>query len=285
MEGSLHRYGGSLAVFLSPSHAGKRASHFLVLLGGLGDGLLPTPYTEALAAALDSLATVALAQPILSSSYAGYGVVTLDQDVREIDSLVEFLIRDQGATHVTLMGHSTGCQRSVAFYRSGLRRHAVSSIILQAPVSDREFFSGLPGYSDRLSQAKEWIDSGCGHDILPWWEAGGPGRVATTASRFYSLGGRFPHAADDMFSSDLTDGELEAALSHLRNIPSLVIFSGRDEYVPSGVDIPTLVDRLRQATDSETLILPDASHSAKDDTSSTELVREVVSFLERRVLA
>src|SRR5690242_5250421 len=45
---------------------------------------------------------------LLSSSYYGYGVNTLQTDVQELDKLIEKLIAQYQARHIILCGHSTG---------------------------------------------------------------------------------------------------------------------------------------------------------------------------------
>lgn len=89
----------------------------------------------------------------LSSSYSGYGTATLDSDVSEISTCVDYVRRYKqescGAATgndgdapplVVLMGHSTGSQdvmHYISTYAGG-ERAAVDGAILQAPVSDRE---------------------------------------------------------------------------------------------------------------------------------------------------
>jgi hypothetical protein len=54
-----------------------------ILIGGLSDGLIPTPYTKDLEEACHSLGW-GFVQPILSSSYLGFGNGSLDRDTSEI---------------------------------------------------------------------------------------------------------------------------------------------------------------------------------------------------------
>ncbi|CAN0388040.1 unnamed protein product, partial [Ectocarpus sp. 13 AM-2016] len=57
-----------------------------VFVPGLTDGLLALDYVPELAAALDRLG-FSFVQPVLSSSYQGYGTSSLRQDVEELDEL------------------------------------------------------------------------------------------------------------------------------------------------------------------------------------------------------
>lgn len=49
-----------------------------------------------------------------------------------------------------------------------------------------------------------------------------------------------------MFSSDLTPEELSQRLGHV-NVPTLLAFSAKDEYVPFSVDVPQLAARMKAA--------------------------------------
>lgn len=131
-----------------------------VFLGGLTDGLLGVPYFQSLATKLKRLGFAHVLQPVLRSSYMGFGYGSLDQDVAD---LVE-LIRDvsvggvdrpdalvEGARPISellIVGHSTGAQDIVRFLTSDHARESlfagpsarVRSVVgvLQGAVSDRE---------------------------------------------------------------------------------------------------------------------------------------------------
>ena len=181
----------------------------LIFLGGLTDGLLATPYVAPLAEALQRDGWNVL-QPILSSSYKGYGICSLAQDCDELDTLIGWLCRRResnggdngggkdaggGEGVVVLMGHSTGCQISVAYAASGRQRELVSGIVLQAPVSDREYMATLPETETHLAAAESMVAAGKGQELMPISADEAP----ISADRFVSLAGR--GGADDMFSS------------------------------------------------------------------------------------
>ena len=86
LTGSLYRYKASgwpapLQAFEGPH--GHRHTKYCVYVGGLTDGLLACRYVDQLAAALDE-AGWALVQPVLSSSYTGYGISSLARDAEEL---------------------------------------------------------------------------------------------------------------------------------------------------------------------------------------------------------
>ena len=94
-----------LQAFESPaSHAFSR---FVVYVGGLTDGLMACPYVDRLAEACEELSW-GLVQPVIGSSYSGYGVGSLARDSADICDLLSFLKRSRGCTSVVLVGHSTG---------------------------------------------------------------------------------------------------------------------------------------------------------------------------------
>lgn len=94
----------------------------------------------------------------------GYGTSSLHQDVKELDQLLDYLFSEpslqqqqssnEGSTgkqvivedEVVLIGHSTGCQDSVFYMKHGRPdlKKRVKGVVLQAPVSDREWLASLP---------------------------------------------------------------------------------------------------------------------------------------------
>ena len=302
-----------------------------ILLGGLSDGLIPVPYTQALSEMLCQFPdqpvslfpdrsvepseappppeqTWSLVQPILSSSYTGFGHGTLDRDVKELHELIQYLVQHRNATHnILLVGHSTGCQQIVHYFKT-YHDHRVTAAVLQAPVSDREAATiwnpqdspyGTPmEHEEQLQKhvalAKEMTTvQRRGHEMMPraaFW-------APITAQRYYDL--MVPrHGLDDYFSSDYTNDELQERLSHLSSSTSLlrrvvVAYSGQDEYVPSHVDKPVLLQRLCNAMNhrvplddvdddihrrhhgeiAQPLYLPEGNHnlSSHDETTTTFL--------------
>ena len=142
LPGRLYRYRTSpnaLQAFESPGTDPPLSDKFCIYLGGLTDGLLACAYVDALAAECQRRGW-SLVQPVISSSYLGYGTGSLERDTGELGELVEFLVAHRGCKDVALVGHSTGCQNAVHFMRYAPRhlRRRVRLCGLQAPVSDRE---------------------------------------------------------------------------------------------------------------------------------------------------
>lgn len=236
MQGTLFKYGpGSAHVaFKSPAtakHARCSGQLHLVLLGGLTDGLLFAPYCEKLAAAAGDLGW-SLVQAQLTSSYQGWGLSSLDQDASELHLLAKCLAEQHGCSRWVLMGHSTGCQDAVRYVqRYRAEDTKLAGVILQAPVSDREYLSMYPFWEQQLQRAQEMAAAGKAEDVL--CRVHDFDGAALTARRFlslYCIGGD-----DDMFSTDLTLQQLHGILGPLQDTPCCIIQSGADEAVPQAL--------------------------------------------------
>lgn len=297
LEGSLFRYrtSPSLQAFESPPRHGH--TRFCIYVGGLTDGLLACPYVEALGALCDSKGW-ALVQPLLSSSYTGYGISSLEKDVREISECLQYLIDNREVTDIAIIGHSTGCQDAVhllASAPSSLRAY-IRAVILQAPCSDREAASleeDAKEQAELLAEAEQMVVSGRGDCLLSKMHYD---FVPITASRFASLVGR--GGPDDLFSSDFSDDELVERLGHLSTrgqreahglakvpVPDhpglhvLFAHSLADEYVPKTIDVALLSRRFVAAaggSESASAVLIDgASHNLQSE-EATALFLEAV---------
>lgn len=272
----------------------KNCPNKCILIGGLSDGLIPTPYTKDLEAACHDIGW-SLVQPILSSSYLGFGHGTLKRDTEEIGSLMNYLIHHRQAEQFALVGHSTGCQNSVHFLKYGdaelMKR--VKVIALQAPVSDREGAMEQLDYEMNIQHARKLQEQGREDEMMPrscFW-------APITAARFLSLqdiGGD-----DDFFSSDLGDDELSIKLKHIgqrggqTGLKALVAFSGEDEYVPASVDKDLLLQRLCAAmnvgcengdTTAIPLMIPSGNHNLSNEEGDKEVFVAAVRDLLKRVI-
>lgn len=286
LSGQLSLYGGGRAAFESPlpkppTEAGGDAVHVqssslycskkCILLGGLSDGLLPVPYTQELED-ICKQHDWSLVQPILSSSYTGFGHGSLQRDCDELQELMAYLMDYRNGKEFALIGHSTGCQDAVYFLKHALQnlRSAMRMVALQAPVSDREVAMQQEEHHLKLSHAQTLVNDGKGQEMLPrsyFW-------APITAQRFVDLNAK--GGTDDFFSSDFTDEELAQRLQHVgmhNNLRMLVAFSGSDEYVPSLVDTEALTERLVKAMNTkcspdkpvaESLYLQTGNHNLSD---------------------
>ncbi|KAJ3043834.1 hypothetical protein HK097_001654 [Rhizophlyctis rosea] len=238
LTGDLYIYNPSThhtAFESNPSHP-----NVLIFLSGQTEGPLHPPYLFTLSSTL-AKHSYSLVQPILSSSYLGFGYSSLDDDVKEIGILVEYLKRERGKSgKIVLMGHSTGAQITLHFLRTSPLSSQVSAGILQAPVSDREYmvWKGPESVNKWLPIAEKFITEGKGDEFLPREAYSTP----ITSARYASLTStNLTLTLDDYFSSDLPTDHIKALFSPAQ--PLLILLSGSDEYVPPHVDPTKLLQK------------------------------------------
>ena len=285
-EGSLFQYHRNLVAFESIPKPFQEENTLpdkkLILIGGLSDGLIPTPYTLKLQDVCFEN-NWSLVQPILSSSYLGFGNGSLNRDTEELVELMNYLNVHRGANQIALVGHSTGCQNSIHFLKHCKDEALLSMlklVVLQAPVSDREGPMEEPEYEQNIKIAKDLVSKGKGKEMMPrsaFW-------APITASRFLDL--QEKGGADDFFSSDYTDEEFINRLSHVglhqkRGLRVIVAFSRSDEYVPKHIDKDVLLERMCTAmnascaSDKDPVALPLMLASGNHNLSSQELDMEI----------
>ncbi|KAA6415621.1 MAG: hypothetical protein FRX48_00337 [Lasallia pustulata] len=250
--GVLHRYATRLVAFehTRTPHPSIEPRNILLFVPGLGDGFLTVPYSTALAPCLP--ASYSLVQPLLSSSYNGWGTSSLGLDVAEIAQCVAYFRRIRPGAKVVLMGHSTGCQDVIHYLLSpGLdARPTIDGVIMQAPISDRECFLMVldqESYDAGVKVAQAYVEDGRGEDVLPGSVTGMFPRTPISARRWLSLTSPGPEhdGEDDYFSSDFSDERLKATFGKIgaTAVPICFAFSGADEHVPNFVDKERLVSR------------------------------------------
>jgi pimeloyl-ACP methyl ester carboxylesterase len=292
-QGILFQYSGkTLVAFESNPDCPKKC----ILMGGLSDGLIPTPYTKLLE---EKAIGWSLVQPILSSSYLGFGYCDLDRDVEELSLLIRYLRIHHKAQHIALVGHSTGCQISVHFLLKQDLDPSIANLIrivgLQAPVSDREASTRQQDpESDNVSHflefARNKLEHGEGHEMMPRSSFWAP----ITAKRYWDLHAK--GGMDDYFSSDWTNDELIERLGRIgKSTPNLqtilVAYSGSDEYVPKDIDTELLTTRLCDAMNYHhqhqqplaiPLYLPTGNHNLSQSPGDAEkFVERFVELLQK----
>ncbi|RCK57834.1 hypothetical protein Cantr_06291 [Candida viswanathii] len=264
-KGILHTYGFNLTAFEFTNGSDKVSPNILIFIGGLGNGLLNVPYLPDLAKAASNFHSKDgnswnLVQVLLTSAYLGWGTSSLDRDIRELQSAIQYFRSERGGSRqkVVIFGHSTGCQDVIryltkALYQEGLPESAqVQGGILQAPVSDQEAFR--QGRDQKKFQElvqkvhDEYISQGRGKEILPEEYRRIAFNVPITAYRFYSLAGE--RGDDDYFSSYLDEKDFAESFGKI-NKPALFLYGGSDEFVPDYVDKQALVAKWQKATAPE----------------------------------
>lgn len=267
----------------------------VMCIGGLTDGLNACPWIFRLSTECRERGWNVV-QPLLSSSYLGYGTGSLVRDTSEIVKFIEHLVSNHGCEHIVWIGHSTGCQNAIHFLNHAPPsvKSRVIAVVLQAPVSDQEAGEMEEGHNDYLEYARQELrangESACDNILMPMHMHYSP----ITVSRFLSLFDKY--GMDDMFSSYLTDYELKQRLqcfsaadsSSCGDVSVLIAYSLADEFVPNWIDKHKLVSRLACAMGptSKVLLLEGANHnlSIPADGAAIELfVEHAVDLIDSKL--
>eukprot|EP00299_Pterocystis_sp_00344_P007893 c2767_g1_i1.p1 GENE.c2767_g1_i1~~c2767_g1_i1.p1 ORF type:complete len:298 (-),score=73.89 c2767_g1_i1:28-921(-) len=280
LQGVLLRYGPEAAqiAFCSPASQQSNGNIIwsqkaLIMIGGLTDGLLATQYASTITTKANAQGWDAF-QILIRSSYTGYGISSLARDSQDIDLLIAALKKQTPSIRVVVIGHSTGCQDAVWHSLKGEERDTVVGVVLQAPVSDREYLESTGDITELKALSKELVESGRGDHIMP---RNAMFNIPLTAYRYHSFSSRL--GDDDMFSSDLTDEEMKSRLGGLTK-PCLIAFSMADEYVPKHVDKQKLCQRLKSMLSNSTLIqIENADHSLTSQEATAEFTEATLAFL------
>jgi pimeloyl-ACP methyl ester carboxylesterase len=142
--------------------------------------------------------------------------------VDDIDGAVAYA-RRLGARRIFLLGHSTGCQKSIYYLNQRLRT-AVTGAILLAPMSDYATVgqeADPATYRRALAIARRLVKAGQPHELLPT----GAWPEIYDAQRFLSL--YTPESKEEIFS--YASGRKPAALQRIKQ-PLLVLLAGQDPF-------------------------------------------------------
>jgi alpha-beta hydrolase superfamily lysophospholipase len=144
--------------------------------------------------------------------------------VDDLDGVVNF-VRKKGVKEVYLVGHSTGCQKSIYFLSRRGKQKLVKGVVLIAPMSDWAAAVKMTKAED-LERAEKWarkmVKEGKKDELLPkevWpW--------INDAQRYLSL--NTPESKEEIF----TYGQEEKIPTTMHKVksPTLVILAEKDEY-------------------------------------------------------
>lgn len=175
-----------------------------------------------------------------------------EDSVHDIDAGVRFL-RERGYAHVFLAGHSSGANK-VCYYAGTIPDANIAGVILAGPLSDRYSPNvDRAEYENNITTLTMLRGDGKGDSLLTkvnWFPL--------TADRAWSL--IAPNTPEDVFNY----GDTEHVLTTFSNItkPTLVIFSGSDEYADRPVrDIQSVFDQKTKAKHYQSVVIPATTHS------------------------
>ncbi|KAH3683359.1 hypothetical protein WICPIJ_005682 [Wickerhamomyces pijperi] len=270
---------------LLPSNStGLSSTRAILFIGGMGDGLLTVPYLSKAASTIDGSGWCVF-QGILSSSYIGWGTSSLEKDKIEILQILEYL-KSNGFDHVVLMGHSSGCQaclKVILDVPKG-KRAIVNGLILQAPVSDREYLTENVKNLKMLNEEAREIFQRQGSDaVLPKKFSKKLFKTPISAYRWLSL--TEMNGDDDMFSTDFDTAKISEIFGKI-DVRLCVAYSEYDN-CPKGYDKSLLLERWRSATEegiwsNKSKVIKGASHNLErcGDGGVDEFLEIVLDFLK-----
>ncbi|CCD24939.1 uncharacterized protein NDAI_0E01230 [Naumovozyma dairenensis CBS 421] len=278
-KGTLHQYDSTHVAFeFTPTDM----KNVLIMIGGMTDGLATVPYVTKLPQVMEPLG-YSVINIQMSSSFKGFGISSLDKDIKEIKELVKYLKSEKGGSRekIIIMGHSTGAQDVMHFLLH--YPDLVDAGILQGSCSDRESFdpSVDPKILKELNQfALNMVKQGKGDELLGSQFSKHIIDTPITAYRWCSLFTR--GGDDDYFSSDLDDETFKGTFGKIRK-PFLVAYSGKDQFVPESVDKLALLKRWENVSDPKywsknTGIVEGASHFVEDHEPQLQLFQMITSF-------
>ncbi|UJR34937.1 hypothetical protein I4U23_027715 [Adineta vaga] len=245
-----------------------------IFLGGLTDGLLSLSYLPRLNESLLQL-SYSLIQPLLRSSNLQFGWHTINNDIEDLQNLIDYLIKQRkNLKSIILMGHSTGCQDIVHYFRQGKQSDLIRGIILQGPVSDRQYLSTLPSTKDQLEYCIQH------HENIHEWLPRSLHDPPLTIERCLSLN-KF-NSIEDLFSSDLSDEQVKKIYEKI-NLPNIWIWSKQDEYVPDEIkdEVGTFVKtKLANRTNSKFILLENSDHAISNEHEQIYMIDQIIQFIQ-----
>lgn len=152
--------------------------------------------------------------------------------VDDIDGAIQLALK-MGGRNIYLLGHSTGCQKSI-YYLARKSHPNVKGAILLAPLSDFAdvyAFGDKKAYNREVVCARKMVASGREHDLMPKTVTA---RVID-AQRFLSL--YTPESLEEIFSYALNT---KPKLLQKVKQPLLVVLAEKDEYMERSIE--TLAD-------------------------------------------
>lgn len=187
--------------------------------------------------------------------------------VDDLEGAVQYA-KAMGAKQVILVGHSTGCQKSV-YYLSKRPNPIVKGVILLAPMSDfADMYQATEPklYKKLVALASRMVAEGRAHELMlpKLWPA------VVDAQRFLSL--HTVESEEEIFTYG--SGKKPATLKKV-NVPLLVVLAGKDEY--EAQPMGEIAEWFKQVLKNQPVqheLIPGASHGFFESTAVvTKLIK------------
>ncbi len=175
--------------------------------------------------------------------------------VDDIQGAIDF-VKSRGAEEIYLVGHSTGCQKSIYYASDEQRANNISGIVLLCPLSDYAYAMGAEKEAATRGQkvAQALVDAGEQHALMPqdvWPEL-------IDAQRFISL--YTPDSPEEIFK--YWTPETEPKTYSAVTLPVLTVFASADEYADrSAEELAAWFKEKSSAGTFKSVIIKDALHN------------------------
>ena len=288
MEGKLYQINYQIGYFLVSQQSKEKeeiqSKKIIICINGLTGHLYNNQLFNRMIETMKNEYTIVLTQ--LRSSGSSFGMVTLKEDIEDLDLIISHILSHSSYDDIYLIGHSTGCQDIMKLLQSQLqKKYPIKKCILQAPVSDRDSMRGDKDIEKEIHRLEQLYHISLSEivDIVNEFDKNN-NTINTTNSKYsieqiqqwksiissnepshylycneyYLQQRRFisffiRHGEDDYFSEDLTDNELKELFSCI-TIPCLFIFSLNDQYIPQTFDeYQVLIKRMKQSNANITI--------------------------------
>ena len=245
MEGKLFQLNSQISYFIK-----GKSEKLIMLIGGLGDLLFSINYFKYL---WNKYEDYMICIPNMRSSGNSFGNTVIWDDVEDIKEILKHITDNNKITEIYLIGHSTGCQDILCFFKKGINKEfPIKKCVLQGPVSDRDYLNKDEKLSNEIKRIEkeyniiyeDWNNSELKNsmEISKYLY---DNKYPLLIRRFVSLYSRLGN--EDWFSFDLTQDELVNLYSVI-TIPFLFVFSLNDQYINyTHEDYYKLIKRIENA--------------------------------------
>ena len=202
------------------------------------------------------------------SELAGTAHEIFEDCVDDLEGAVQ-LCHTRGVEEVYLVGHSTGCQKSIFYLSKTKNKQKVSGVVLLCPLSD---YAAVPLASDGTQYAKalafsnKEVGENRPNTLLPeeYWPS-----ELIDAQRFISL--YTPESSEEIFtySHDKEPKDFQSV-----EVPTLVVLAEKDEYADRPPEkLRAWFDRSNISSKYKSVVIKDALHNLKgvEDEVCTEI--------------
>ncbi len=208
------------------------------------------------------------------SIVAGTAHEIFEDCVDDLEGAVQ-LCHDRGVKEVYLVGHSTGCQKSIFYLSKTKNKQNVTGVVLLCPLSD---YAAVPLAADKtqfekaLKYARKEVDENRPHALLSeeYWPS-----ELIDAQRFISL--YTPESSEEIFT--YSHNKEPKAFQSVES-PMLVVLAGADEYCDRPTEkLKAWFDRSNVSSKYKSVVIEKALHNLKG--SEKDVCMEIEQWVSK----